>query len=89
MLEEQYDLHVARGRRYFEAVIADEREAELMKIEAGSPLMLVNGINYLADGRPVEFSHAVHRGDRSRFEVELVRTQERGPAKTSAGRRGS
>ena len=85
VLEEQYGLQIARGRRDFEAVIADEREAELMEIEIGAPLMLVNGISYLADGRPVEFSHAVHRGDRSRFEVEVVRTQERGQVKQPLG----
>jgi DNA-binding GntR family transcriptional regulator len=27
----------------------------------------------LKDGRPFEYFHALHRGDRTRFEVELVR----------------
>jgi GntR family transcriptional regulator len=36
-------------------------------------MVMLDSISYLADGRPVEYYHAVHRGDRSRFEVELVR----------------
>jgi len=85
IMEEQYGLQIARGRRDFEAVIADEREAELIGIEVGAPLMLVDSVSYLADGRPVEFSHAVHRGDRSRFEVEVVRTQDLGQVKQILG----
>jgi hypothetical protein len=38
---------------------------------------MLDSISYLEDGRAVEYYHALHRGDRSRFEVELVRS--RGP----------
>jgi hypothetical protein len=33
-------------------------------------------VTYLADGRPVEYFVATHRGDRSRFEVDLFRPPE-------------
>lgn len=75
-LENEHGLIIARGRRFLEAVIANQIEAELLQIDVGSPLLLLNSVSYLPDGRPIEFFHAVHRGDRSRFETELVRVSQ-------------
>ncbi len=76
-LEEECSLFIVRGRRFIEAVAANELEAALLQVERGSPLVMLDSISYLEDGRPVEYYHAVHRGDRSRFEVELVRSRSR------------
>jgi GntR family transcriptional regulator len=38
----------------------------------------LDSVSYLEDDTPIEYYHAVHRGDRSRFEVELVRIKEVG-----------
>jgi GntR family transcriptional regulator len=72
-LEEECGLFIAHGRRYIEAVAANDQEARLLQVDRGAPMVMLDSISYLADGRPVEYYHAVHRGDRSRFEVELVR----------------
>ena len=74
-LESECGLFIVRGRRLIEAVAANDLEAELLQVEHGSPLVMLDSISYLEDGRPVEYYHAVHRGDRSRFEVELVRSR--------------
>jgi GntR family transcriptional regulator len=42
-------------------------------VEVGSPLIELDSVSYLKDGRPLEYFHALHRGDRTRFEVDLVR----------------
>ena len=68
-------MFIVRGRRFLEAVAANELEARLLQVERGSPLIRLESISYLEDGRPLEYYHAVHRGDRSRFEVELVRSR--------------
>jgi GntR family transcriptional regulator len=34
---------------------------------------LLDSVSYLADGTPIEYYHALHRGDRARFEVEVSR----------------
>lgn len=73
VLEERFGLVIARGKRTMEAVGANAREAELLRVGVGTPLMLLESISYLEDGRPVETFRAVHRGDRARFEVELIR----------------
>lgn len=77
-LEQEYNLIIARGRRSIEATVADEREAELLQVEVESPLLRVRSISYDVGGKPIEYYQAIHRGDRSRFEVELVRIQEQG-----------
>lgn len=77
-LEKECDLTIAYGRRSIEAVPANQTEAELLQIEIGAPLILLNSVSYLEDDTPIEYYHAVHRGDRSKFEVELVRIKEVG-----------
>ncbi len=75
-MERECGLVLARGHRTMEAVAANQREAELLQIEVGAPLMLLDSVSFLADGTPIETYHALHRGDRSRFEAELVRVSE-------------
>jgi len=73
ILEQKYGLELVYGRRTLEAVAATEEEAKLLEIDEGDPIILLRSISYLKDGRPIEYFKARHRGDRSRFEVELVR----------------
>jgi GntR family transcriptional regulator len=77
VLEEKYALRIAHGRRSLEAVSADKQVAALLGVKAGTPLMLLNSISYLEDGRPIEYFQALHRGDRSRFVVALIRVRNR------------
>jgi GntR family transcriptional regulator len=72
-LETECGLSLARGQRTIEAVAADARQARLLRVRKGAPLVFLQSVSYLADGRPIEYYLALHRGDRSRFEVELVR----------------
>jgi len=72
VLARKYGLRPARGRRLIEAVAATARDAELLNIAHGAPLIYLKSVAYLADGRPVEYFEAKHRGDRARFEVEIV-----------------
>ena len=81
VLEEKCNLKIAHGRRSLEAVSADKKTALLLGVKVGTPLMLLNSISYLEDGRPIEYFQALHRGDRSRFVVSLIRVRNR--SKTS------
>lgn len=77
-LEQEYGLSIARGRRRIDAVGANVHEAGLFRIEKGSPLLMLDSVSYLADGTPLEYFHGLFRGDRLRFEVELVRIRGHG-----------
>jgi GntR family transcriptional regulator len=75
-LEKEGGIFIAKGRRYIEAVLANESEAALLGIERGAPLVMLDSISFSENGQPIEYYHALHRGDRSRFEVELLRSRE-------------
>ncbi len=76
-LEQEYGMVIARGNRVLEAGLANQYEAELLGVMPGAPLIILDSISYLDNGTPIEFYHALHRGDRSRFEVELIRLRDR------------
>jgi GntR family transcriptional regulator len=62
-----------QGRRTVEAREAGKTVAELLGLRRTSPVLLLTSLGIIRTGRPVEYFEAFHRGDRSRFEVDLVR----------------
>lgn len=72
-LDEGCNLRVTRGRRRIEAVAVNESEARLLQVETGAPVIRMESVSYLQDGRPIEYFDALFRGDRSRFELEVAR----------------
>jgi GntR family transcriptional regulator len=72
LLRTHYNLVLARGVRNLEAIAAPQNEARLLDVALGSPLLLLDSIGYLADGRIFEYSRTYQRGDRTRVEVEFA-----------------
>ncbi|MCB9450493.1 MAG: GntR family transcriptional regulator [Anaerolineaceae bacterium] len=72
-LREICHLRIASGKRMIEAVLATEEEAALLAISPGAPLILIDSVSFLENGTALEYFHAVHRSDRARFEVNLLR----------------
>ncbi len=72
LLRERYGVKIGRGERSLEAVAAGQREARLLDLALASPLLLLDTVAYLPDGRPFEYSIVLHRGDRARIEVEFL-----------------
>jgi DNA-binding GntR family transcriptional regulator len=83
LLRDKYQLTIARGERRLEAIAAGPWEARLLDIALGSPLLSLDSVAYLPDGRPFEYSVALQRGDRTTVEVEFV-----GPPPTERTRGG-
>ncbi len=61
------------GHRTVEAREAGRTVARDLGLRPSSPVLLLTSLGLDANGRPVEYFEAFHRGDRSRFEVDLVR----------------
>jgi GntR family transcriptional regulator len=72
-LEKKHNIKIDRGRRYISAAIAGANESKLLKVKKGSPLVLIDSISYLKDGKAIEYYNALHRGDRTKFVIELKR----------------
>jgi GntR family transcriptional regulator len=79
LMEREHGIVITRGKRAFEAVAATQREADLLRVERGAPLMLLDSVSCTDDGTPIEYFHALHRGDRSRFEADLLRMRDPAP----------
>jgi GntR family transcriptional regulator len=62
---------VVRAVERLEPVVAGQQEARLLRVAAGSPLMLVQRTAYTTGGRAVEHAVGVFRGDRASFVVEV------------------
>lgn len=75
-LESACGITIMSARRVLESASADETQARLLEIEPGDPLMKLESISYLDDGTPVEYFLAYHRGDRTRFEINLFRVRD-------------
>jgi GntR family transcriptional regulator len=71
--EQELGFTLHRGTRSIEARVAGEEIARHLDVPTGAPILVFTGVTYVADGRPLEYFVGMHRGDRSRFEVELFR----------------
>jgi GntR family transcriptional regulator len=70
---EQKGIRLKRSEATVQAIPAGEREAGLLQIEAGSPLLLVEGVVYTDDNIPVEYHQMFNRGDRYKYSIQSSR----------------
>jgi GntR family transcriptional regulator, N-acetylglucosamine utilization regulator len=73
--ETDLGLTLHRGTRAIEAGLASPDVAKQLGIPPSAPVLVLTGVTYLDNGRAIEYFAGVHRGDRSRFEVELFRSR--------------
>jgi len=64
---------MVEATRTIEAIAAGEREAGLLDVEVGSPLLLVEGLVYTQSSLPVEFYQIIGRADRYKYELHVTR----------------
>ena len=77
VLESSYGVRLVRGVRSVEAAVANAGQARLLGIHRGDPVLALRSVSFGESERPVESFLALHRGDRSRFQVELNRAADR------------
>lgn len=67
---------VERLARDFEAVEANSKDAEILKVKKGSPIHYFRTLGYTADDELVEMTFARYRGDRHIFHVDMMISDE-------------
>ncbi len=72
-LEDGYGLRLGRAIQTVEAKPADDREAALLKVIMGWPILFLERLAYLYSGEPIEYVTSSYRSDKYRFIVELFR----------------
>jgi len=76
ILASRYGTRIVRTREALEPVLLRAREARLLEVPAGRPALLIEGVAFIANGTPVEFSRSHVRGDRTRYYVERIVARE-------------
>jgi GntR family transcriptional regulator len=74
VLQERYGIRPARARFAIDAIAADDRQASLLGLSEGGPLLRCSQATEDEGGRTIERCDMVYRGDRYRFRATLVRT---------------
>jgi GntR family transcriptional regulator len=73
ILQEKFHLIPSEADETLEVALATPREAFLLQIESGSPLLLSERTTYSQYRRPIEFVRILYRGDRYRYFAKLTR----------------
>jgi GntR family transcriptional regulator len=67
---ESKGIQLAYRDENIQAITAGAREAELLEVEVGAPLLLVEGTVYDDRGEPIEYHQMHNRGDRYSYTVQ-------------------
>jgi GntR family transcriptional regulator len=70
LLAIRYGTEIARAREWLTPILPPRRVAELLELDRHHPALLIEGIAFDADDKPVEYGRSYVRGDRSRYAIE-------------------
>ena len=70
-LREDYGIRIAEVEDTVETKLAGPAEVQLLDAEMGAPMLLVHRLGFTPEGRPVEWTESVFRGDRFRFVARM------------------
>lgn len=54
IIEEKYDVKITKVKRLMESVQADDHISKMLRVKVGDPILKIEGVAYLRDGRPIE-----------------------------------
>lgn len=73
ILEEKYGLKISDANASIEAMLADECIAEMLQMGKNQPVIKVEQVTYLSDGRTIQFVESFSRGDKYKYYVHRKR----------------
>jgi GntR family transcriptional regulator len=71
LLTEHYGVEPVEAEETIETASAAPREAELLQVDIGAPILVLGRHSFAADGEPIEYVRSWYRGDRYRFVARL------------------
>jgi GntR family transcriptional regulator len=66
-------VEIAEAQETIETVLADPKDAPLLRVDVGMPLLLLSRHSFDSDGTPVEWAQSRYRGDRYKLVTRLHR----------------
>ena len=64
ILDKEYGLKRGKVIETLESTLASDREADLLSVKSGYPLLLLQDIIYNTEGKPFEYTEVLFRGDK-------------------------
>jgi GntR family transcriptional regulator, N-acetylglucosamine utilization regulator len=77
ILADKYGLVPANADETLEAAAAGDREAQLLRVPPGSPLLVVERTTWSVEQKPMEFVKMLYRGDRYKYFTHLHSSTDR------------
>jgi GntR family transcriptional regulator, nutrient-sensing system regulator len=72
-LATDYGVQIAEAQETIETALAGPRDARLLGVDVGMPLLLLSRQSFGSDGAPVEWAQSRYRGDRYKLVTRLHR----------------
>lgn len=72
-IEDELNYRIDYASQVIESSVANQIEAQHLKIKKGSPVLLIQRNTFLQDGTPVEFVKSSYRADRYKFMIQMKR----------------
>lgn len=67
VLKRRYGLVPSSSERWIEAILPTDKQAAMLEVSPGTPMLGIESCTYLSDGRAFEYYYGVHRSDISRL----------------------
>jgi len=72
-LENKYGIRIMRAEQIIRADSATEYQAKMLNVEPGFPILMIEGVVFQEDSRPIEHLCSIYRSDRYVFSINPVR----------------
>lgn len=73
ILENDYGLPLGHADLQIGSTLADENLATQLRVEEGSPVLVIERTTYTSDGTPIDYEHLYYRGDAFQYKVRVDR----------------
>ncbi|WP_141432162.1 GntR family transcriptional regulator [Bacillus sp. 03113] len=74
-IENELHLKIAHATQTLESSVVLKKEAEILDLKEGSPVLLIERFSFLENEKPFEFVKSIYRGDRYKFTIDMKRSK--------------
>ena len=73
ILENDYRIALGHADLQIGSTLADETLGAQLKVEEGSPVLMIERLTHTADGAPLDYEHLFYRGDAFQYRMRVDR----------------
>ena len=73
ILENDYGMSLGHADLQIGSTLADENLATQLRVEEGSPVLVIERTTHTSDGTPIDYEHLYYRGDAFQYKVRVDR----------------